>query len=122
MRILIGDDDRTVATALTTFVENCGYDVVATVTTGGLEVLHAYDRYRPDIVLLDVMMPRFNGFTICRAILSKEPEAKVILMSGRISPDHPFVKDSGAYAFMPKPLRFTKVRLLLDAMVPALAA
>jgi DNA-binding response OmpR family regulator len=122
MRVLIGDDDRALAATMSTFVEHCGHCVVATITSGGLDVLYAYDRYQPDIVLMDVMMPRFNGFTICHAILSKRPDAKIILMSGRLSAEHPFVLNSGACRFLRKPMRLTKLRETLEEISGRAAA
>ncbi len=117
MRVLIGDDDRNLAEMLSGFVEDCGYKVVATITSGGLDILYAYDQFHPDLVLMDVMMPRFNGLTICHAILSKKPDAKIILMSGRLSSEHPFVQNSGASLFLRKPLRLSRVSELLAEML-----
>lgn len=114
LRILIGDDDRALADTLTAVVTACGHEVVSTVTSGGLDVLYAYDRCAPDVILIDVMMPCFNGFTICHAILSRNPSATVILMSGRLSSDHPFVLNSGARLFLRKPLRMARVIQALD--------
>ncbi len=61
----------------------CGHEVVGTVTGGGLAVIQAFARYEPDAVLLDLMMPRFNGLTVCHALLSRKPDAKIIFISGR---------------------------------------
>jgi DNA-binding response OmpR family regulator len=122
VRILIGDDDRALAATMSTFVEHCGHRVVATITSGGLDVLYAYDRYQPDVVVMDVMMPRFNGFTICHAILSKRPDAKIILMSGRLSADHPFVLNSGACRFLRKPMRLARLREAIEEISGSAAA
>jgi CheY-like chemotaxis protein len=114
MRVLIAEDDRDLANALTGFVEECGHQAVATITGGGLEVIQSYTRVAPDCVLMDVMMPRFNGLTVCHALLSKNPNANVILISGRLASDHPFVRDAGATAFLSKPIRVSELKTLLD--------
>jgi DNA-binding response OmpR family regulator len=122
MRVLVADDDRAFATEVSSFLGQCGHDVVATVTSGGLDVLRAYDESQPDLVLMDVMMPRFNGFTICHAILSKRPHARVILMCGRLRSDHPFVVNSGATLFLQKPFRFSRLRTVMEEMAASLVA
>ena len=69
----------------------CGHEVVGTVTGGGLAVIQAFARCQPDVVLLDIMMPRFNGLTVCHALLSRKPDTKIIFVSGSVDENHPFV-------------------------------
>jgi len=121
MRILLADDERELATALSQFLINAGHDV-CTVTTGGLDVLPAYDRFHPDVVLMDVMMPRFNGITISHALVSRNPAIKLVLCSGSLSADHPFIATSGACRFLPKPFTFPEARMLLESILPAAKA
>jgi CheY-like chemotaxis protein len=118
MRILLADDERELAAVLSRYLSNAGHEV-CTVTTGGLDVLPAYDRFHPDVVLMDVLMPRFNGITISHALHSRNPEIKLVLCSGSLSEDHPFVATAGASAFMAKPFDFLKVRELLESLGPA---
>lgn len=115
MRILIADDDREMAEALGAYAEECGHDVVATVTGGGLAVIHAFARYEPDAVLLDIMMPRCNGLTVCHALLSRKPDAKIIFVSGSFDGNHPFVSGCGAAACLQKPVSLVDLREALDA-------
>ena len=82
MRVLIADDDKDLAAALAASVQECGHEVVATVTGGGLAVIQAFARCEADVVLLDIMMPRFNGLTVCHALLSRKPDARIIFVSG----------------------------------------
>lgn len=117
MRVLIADDDREVANVFSRFVESCGHQV-STVTSGGLDVLAAYDRFKPDVVMMDVMMPRFNGITVSHAILSRDPRAQLVLLSGKMSADHPFIATSGAMRFLPKPVPLSTIKALLDEIQP----
>jgi len=116
MRILIADDEKELAAGLAQFLHNAGHEV-CTVTTGGLDVLPAYDRFHPDVVLMDVMMPRFNGITISHALVSRNPGVKLVLCSGALSSDHPFVAGSGASRFLQKPFTFSEARLVLESLV-----
>ena len=91
---------------------------MCTVTTGGLDVLPAYDRFRPDVVLMDILMPRFNGITISHALLSRNPAIKLVLCSGSLPADHPFVGSSGASCFIAKPFNFAEVKEILESLGP----
>jgi len=118
MRILIADDDRAIVAGLSEYLSSVGHQV-CTVITGGLDVLPACDRFHPDVVLMDVMMPRFNGITISHALVSRNSGIKLVLCSGLIPPDHPFVTTAGVDAFLPKPFTFREARQLLESLVPS---
>lgn len=113
MRILIVDDDRLVCEMLREYVQDCGHDVVETISSGGLAAIQSYSRHRPDLVLLDILMPHLNGFTVCQNVCSRYPEARIILMSGQLAADYPSVGESGAVAFIQKPFRFEELKELL---------
>ena len=115
MKVLVADDDIDFATALTSLVRACDHEVVATVTKGGLAVIQSYAEHRPDVVLLDVMQPRLNGFTVCRALLSRNPQAKVVLISGSGETMHPSAGQCGAAGYLQKPLLFNELREVLEA-------
>jgi DNA-binding response OmpR family regulator len=116
MRVLIADDDRELAEALGAYVEECGHEVAAIVTGGGLAVIQAFARFEPDAVLLDIMMPRFNGLTVCHALLSRKPDAKIIFVSGQLEGSHPFVSGCGAAAYLQKPVSLIELREALETL------
>lgn len=118
LRVLIADDDRDLAEALAGYVRECGHDPVATIHSGGLEVIRRYGQFVPDVVLLDIMMPRFNGLTVCHAILSRDPGAKIIFVSGKVDGAHPFVTGAGAVACLEKPIVRTRLAEILDGIEP----
>ena len=119
MRVLIADDDRELASAIASYVRHCNEDVVATVTTGGLDVIRSVDRFQPDIIIMDIMMPRLNGLTICHHILSRFPQTRIILFSGKLDATHPYVLNSGATAFLAKPVRLDALKTVLEGIVTA---
>lgn len=65
-KILVVDDERLLVKALKHSLEREGYEVVT--AYDGEEALRAIDAHRPDIVVLDIMLPRVDGFTICRKV------------------------------------------------------
>jgi len=117
MRVLIADDQKSVGTSLAELVRLCRHEVVEVVGSG-LEAIHAYDRLRPDVVLMDYYMPKFNGATACRNIIAKYPTARVILVSG--SPLE--VNDSGAMAVLLKPVRLEQLYAALYEAAPPAAS
>lgn len=111
MRILIADDQRSVGTTLAALVSHCQHEVVEVVGSG-LEAIQAYDRYKPDVVLMDYWMAKLNGATACRNIVSKDPAARVILVSAWSPTEHP--EDSGAIAVLAKPVNLDLLEKALD--------
>ena len=82
--------------------EDNGFQLVAEATDGD-EAVELAEQEQPDVVLMDVMMPRMNGFEATRRILDRHPETKVVLMS--VSTDKEVAQASqqaGAVAFIPK--------------------
>jgi DNA-binding response OmpR family regulator len=116
MRVLVADDDKELAAALADSVKECGHDVVGTVTGGGLAVIQAFARCQADAVLLDIMMPRFNGLTVCHALLSRKPDAKIIFVSGNLDEKDPFITGCGASAYLHKPVSLAQLRGALDTV------
>jgi two-component system OmpR family response regulator len=116
MRVLIADDDRELAETLAASVAECGHDVVGTVTGGGLATIQAFARCEADAVLLDITMPRFNGLTVCHALLSRKPNAKVIFVSGNMDTTDPFITGCGAKGYLQKPVSLAELRDALDAV------
>jgi DNA-binding response OmpR family regulator len=64
--VLIADDEPNIVISLEFLLEQAGYQVM--VAHDGQEALEAIQRQPPDLVLLDVMMPRLSGFDVCQKI------------------------------------------------------
>jgi CheY-like chemotaxis protein len=122
MRILIADDDRFLCRMLQRYVLACGHQVVETVSAGGLSVIQSYGRHLADLVLLDIRMPRLNGLTVCHTILSRHPDAKIVLMSGVMDRHDYSVAHSGAAAYLQKPFELEELGALLMSLAPEEAA
>lgn len=106
LRLLIADDDRLFAEFLAALCVAAGHEVVAIETNGGLAVLNKFLTYRPDVVLLDVIMPKFNGFTIAQHLRSRNSAVKIILMSGLVQEDYPSAKACRPDFWLQKPIAF----------------
>ena len=75
-KILVIDDDPSISEAIKAYFENEGYEVK--IATDGVEGLNFFKMYEPDMVLLDIMLPRKDGWQVCREI--RESSAKPIIM------------------------------------------
>ncbi|WP_079204831.1 MULTISPECIES: response regulator transcription factor [Pseudomonas] len=64
--VLIADDEPNIVISLEFLLEQAGYQVL--VAHDGQEALEAIERQPPDLVLLDVMLPRLSGFDVCQKI------------------------------------------------------
>jgi DNA-binding response OmpR family regulator len=83
-RVLLVEDERDVSELIRYTLEKDGYEVVAAPT--GAEALRTVRDMRPDIVLLDIMVPKLNGWEICRRI-KQDPDTRdipVIMVTGRV--------------------------------------
>jgi two-component system, OmpR family, alkaline phosphatase synthesis response regulator PhoP len=75
MKVLIAEDEPSIVTSLEFLMRGCGYEV--RVARDGEEALRLAQEFRPDLLLLDVMMPRCNGFEVCRR-LREDPAARAV--------------------------------------------
>jgi two-component system chemotaxis response regulator CheY len=80
INVLIVDDLTFIKMVLKDLVEKAGFRVVGEASDGE-EALRLFAEKRPDIVLLDITMPKMDGLTALRKILEMDPEAKVIMCS-----------------------------------------
>jgi DNA-binding response OmpR family regulator len=78
--MLIADDNRQITSILEEYAKNEGFEVKA--AFNGREALRSFEKYNPDIVLLDVMMPEMDGFEVCREI-RKQSNVPIIMITAR---------------------------------------
>ena len=83
-RIYLADDEENIRVLMTTFLANAGYEV--TPFSDGDSLLAAYRDNRPDLVILDVMMPGTDGLTLCSLLREQDPNLPLIIVSARDDP------------------------------------
>jgi DNA-binding response OmpR family regulator len=84
LKVLVADDEPQVLEIVSRKLQEAGYDVV--VAADGVEAWERIQSDAPDIIILDVNMPRKNGFAVLRDLRSNPPEGKwrpVIIVSAR---------------------------------------
>ena len=75
-KILVVDDDSNISELLKIYFENEGYDVK--IANDGIEGLNYFKIFEPDLVLLDIMLPKKDGWQVCREI--REMSSKPVIM------------------------------------------
>ena len=79
-KILVVDDVDTIARVYARFLERQGYEV--RIAFNGDDALVEWTRFNPDLVISDIRMPKMSGFELASKIRKKEPNQKIILMTG----------------------------------------
>lgn len=78
--ILIVDDEERMRRVITDYLRIKGYDTIE--AADGVQALEMFSEKKPDLILLDVMMPRMDGFEVCRVIQSKS-KVPIIMLTAR---------------------------------------
>jgi DNA-binding response OmpR family regulator len=119
-RILIVEDEPHIVLSLEFLLGREGYETTS--AADGEEGLALVKRLRPDVVLLDVMMPKRNGYEVCQAIRS-DPDLRatpVIMLSAK-GQEVEILKglELGASAYVTKPFGNTEILDAIRAVLPA---
>ncbi|AUN41615.1 response regulator transcription factor [Tsukamurella tyrosinosolvens] len=102
-RILVIDDDPALAEMLTIVLRNEGFD--STVVGDGTQALSAAREFRPDLVLLDLMLPGMNGIDVCRVLRADSSVPIVMLTAKADTVDVVLGLESGADDYVIKPFK-----------------
>ena len=114
-KILVIDDDLNICETLKTHLENEGYDVKT--ANDGVEGINYFKMYEPDLVLLDIVMPKKDGREVCREI--REMGSKPIIMisaKGDVF-DKVLGLELGADDYMVKPVDLKELSARIKAVL-----
>jgi len=101
-RVLVAEDDRATRESVSRALELEGYDVSA--VADGAAALETLDAERPDLLVLDLMMPRVDGLTVCRRLRSQGDRLPILVLTARTEvSDRVSGLDAGADDYIPKP-------------------
>src|SRR5690625_528102 len=102
-RILVVDDDASLAEMLTIVLRGEGFDTA--VVGDGTQALTAVHELRPDLVLLDLMLPGMNGIDVCR-VLRKDSGVPIVMLTAKTDTvDVVLGLESGADDYIMKPFK-----------------
>ena len=82
-KVLIADDEPNIVTSLEYLMEKSGYEVM--IARNGDEAIALVESFLPDVVLLDVMMPRMSGYEVCQKMRERADwqHIKIVMLSAK---------------------------------------
>ncbi len=108
-RILLVDDSTYIRTVLGSIITEAGFEVAGEAADGE-EAIRKYMHLKPDLVLMDVIMEPMNGMEATKAILDKDPDAKILMVT--VLEDKDILVDlarMGAKGYITKPFSKDKI-------------
>ncbi len=114
-RILLVDDDPGIMVAVKQALSTYGYKM--TTATDGLEALAAFEREPPELILLDLEMPRLNGLEVCQRIREYSETPIIVLSVKGSEADIVSVLDLGADDYLVKPFRLAELLARVRAVM-----
>jgi two-component system OmpR family response regulator len=114
-KILIVEDDTNLLTTLKYNLQKDGHNV--TTAIDGVEAVETARKVKPDLIILDVMLPKMNGFEVCR-ILRKEMTVPILMLTAKTNEVDKIVGlEIGADDYMTKPFSMRELLARIRAML-----
>jgi two-component system response regulator MprA len=118
--VLVVDDEPQVVWVLEFSLQGEGYETFT--AHDGFEALDQIERHHPDLMVLDVMMPRMDGWSVLEAVAKLPPESRprvVMVTALASSVDQARAKQMGAAAYVPKPFDMDQLVGVLQGLALA---
>lgn len=119
-KILVVEDEESLLKLESILLTSKGYQVTG--VRDGLAALEEIARKRPDLVVLDVMLPGMDGFQVCRAIKDDEATRSIpviMLTAKKSAQDLERGKEAGADAYLTKPFKSARVLEVIEDLIGA---
>lgn len=114
-KILVVDDDKNICELLRLYMENDGYTV--SLAYDGESALKGFNDFKPDIVLLDIMLPKMDGWQVCREI-RKTSDTPIIMVTAKGETfDKVLGLELGADDYIVKPFETKEVMARIKAVL-----
>ena len=114
-KILVIDDDTNICEMLKIYLENEGYEVKT--ANDGVEGINYFKMYEPDLVLLDIMMPKKDGKEVCREIREIAPKPVIMITAKGEVFDKVLGLELGADDYMVKPFDLKELSARIKAVL-----
>ena len=114
--VLIVDDEKNIVDILSYNLKNEGFEIVS--AYDGETALAQYAKKRPDLILLDVMLPLLDGFDVCRRIRENDKVTPIIMLTAREEEtDKVLGLDLGADDYITKPFSIRELQARVNANI-----
>ena len=115
MNVLLAEDEESFVDALAIGLGREGFDV--TIARDGNEALEMFDRIEPDLVLLDIMLPKLSGIDVCRAIRARSSVPIIMVTAKGTEIDTVVGLEMGADDYVTKPYRLRELVARMHAVL-----
>ena len=116
MKILVVDDEASIRRILETRLKMAGYNVVT--AEDGEEAVELFNKTNPDIVILDVMMPKMDGYEVARQVRSKRCSTPILMLTAKSEvEDRIKGLNSGADYYLTKPFYTDELLACINALL-----
>ena len=115
IRILVVDDNAEICELLRVYLENEGYEVIT--ANDGMDGLMQFKMYDPDLVLLDIMLPRMNGWDVCKQIRNISTKPVIMITAKDEVYDKVLGLELGADDFVVKPFEMKELSARVRAVL-----
>jgi two-component system response regulator RegX3 len=115
VNVLLAEDEESFVDALAIGLNREGFDV--NVARDGNEALEMFDRLEPDLVLLDIMLPKLSGIDVCRAIRSRSSVPIIMVTAKGTEIDTVVGLEMGADDYVTKPYRLRELVARMHAVL-----
>ncbi len=114
-RILVVDDDQNICELLRLYMEKEGYNVA--IANDGVQALSTYRQFNPNIVILDIMLPKKDGWEVCREIRRSDDIPIIMLTARGETFDKVLGLELGADDYVVKPFESKEIMARIKAVL-----
>lgn len=115
MKILIAEDDPHIRKGISDLLEQEGYSIIE--AQNGANALEQFSHHKPDFIILDIMMPELDGYSVCREIRKLNDDVPILFLSAKDEEiDRVIGLELGADDYMSKPFGIHELRARIKAI------
>jgi two-component system, OmpR family, alkaline phosphatase synthesis response regulator PhoP len=114
--LLVVEDDENISTAIQEYFSRAGYSV--TTASDGVAGVEAANKNRPDVVVLDLMLPKMDGLAVCKELRQSNPQMPIIMLTAKDDiVDKVLGLEMGADDYITKPFSLREVEARIKSVL-----
>jgi len=114
-KIMVVEDDRSISRLLELELTHAGYKVK--IAKDGEEALEFYENFKPHIILLDIMLPKLDGFEVAEAIRGYDPDVGIIMLTARGELENKIEGLKKADDYVVKPFEIEEILARIESLL-----
>jgi DNA-binding response OmpR family regulator len=115
-RILVVEDEKHIAEGIRLNLSLLGYDVA--IATDGVTALQQWKVWRPDLIVLDIMLPGIDGFSVLQSIRLEDEKVPILILSAKAAPDDRIRGlTHGVDDYLAKPFNLEEFQLRVERLI-----